>query len=61
MSRTESEQPADLVRLRQRLDEYRRGSRLSYCFPSSRTRWLIHSTGETSIAEANCRKVPIDG
>ena len=41
MSRTESDQPADLVRLRQRLDEYRRGGSRGKALP----RWVWAAAG----------------
>ena len=41
MSRTEREQPADLIRLRQRLDEYRRGSRRGMALPG----WVWAAAG----------------
>ena len=41
MSRTESEQPVDLVRLRQRLDEYRRGGSRGKALPG----WVWAAAG----------------
>ena len=41
MSRTESDQPADLVRLRQRLDEYRRGGSRGKALPG----WVWAAAG----------------